>query len=97
MAKLRYLHVGLAAILISVGLKMLLRNFFETPVLFSLAIICAILLGTILTSLRAARPHCKLAENSSGSGAPPATDPLETGPLRHGSYISRKRAPATTA
>jgi tellurite resistance protein TerC len=66
LARLRYLHVGLAAILIFVGLKMLIGNFFDVPVLLSLAIICAILLGTILVSMRAARPERELVESGSG-------------------------------
>jgi tellurite resistance protein TerC len=54
MKKLRYLHVGLAAILIFVGCKMLVGSFLEVPLAVSLAVICAVLLLTILASLRAA-------------------------------------------
>lgn len=50
--KLRHLRKGLAAILIFVGAKMLLANFFKITVSQSLLIIGLILLVTVLISLR---------------------------------------------
>ena len=54
-ARLRYLHTGLAAILIFVGAKMLVGHFVEIPVALSLGVICGILLIAIFASLRAAK------------------------------------------
>lgn len=54
-ARLRYLHTGLAAILIFVGAKMLVRHFVEIPAALSLGVVCGILLIAIFASLRAAK------------------------------------------
>jgi tellurite resistance protein TerC len=51
-ATLRYLHTGLAAILIFVGVKMLVGYFVEFPAALSLGVICAILLIAIFASVR---------------------------------------------
>jgi tellurite resistance protein TerC len=49
-ARLRYLHTGLAAILIFVGAKILAGHFVEIPPLLSLGVICGILLITVAAS-----------------------------------------------
>ena len=49
--KFAYLKVGLSAVLIFVGAKMLLIDVFKMPVAVSLAVIGAILGGSILASL----------------------------------------------
>jgi tellurite resistance protein TerC len=54
-AKLRYLHTGLAAILIFVGTKMLVEHFVEIPAALSLGVVCGILLIAIFASLYAAK------------------------------------------
>jgi tellurite resistance protein TerC len=52
LVKLRYLHYGLAIILAFAAIKMLIANWYEIGPLTSLAVIIAILLVTILLSLR---------------------------------------------
>ena len=54
-ARLRYLHTGLASILIFVGAKMLVGHFVEIPSALSLGVVCGILLIAILAPLRAAK------------------------------------------
>jgi len=54
-ARLRYLHTGLAAILIFVGAKMLIGHFVEIPAALSLGVVCGILLIAVFASLRAAK------------------------------------------
>ncbi|MGH9746174.1 MAG: TerC family protein [Candidatus Acidiferrales bacterium] len=53
--RFRFLHQGLAGILIFVGLKMIGSDWLQIPDLASLAVIAAILTITILASLRPAR------------------------------------------
>lgn len=50
--KFRYLRVGLALVLIFVGMKMLVAGFYKLPTLISLGVICGILGAAILASLR---------------------------------------------
>ncbi len=52
--KLVYLNVGLAAILVIVGIKMVLEDVVHVPIWLSLAVIVAILAVTIVASLRRA-------------------------------------------
>ncbi len=47
----RFLHYGLAVILVFVGVKMVLQDHFEIPVTLTLAIVGTVLLGAIGTSL----------------------------------------------
>lgn len=54
-ARLRYLHKGLAAILIFVGAKMVVGHFIEIPAALSLGVVCGILLIAIFASLRSAK------------------------------------------
>jgi tellurite resistance protein TerC len=56
-AKLRHLHVGLAAILIFVGAKMLVGRFVEIPTILSLGVVCGVLVVTVFASLRTVKPH----------------------------------------
>ena len=55
MPMFRYLNVGLGIILAFVGIKMLLADVYEIPIFASLGVIAAVLLVTVLASLRAAR------------------------------------------
>jgi len=55
MAKFRYLRIGLSLVLMFVGIKMLVVQFYKIPILASLLVICAILSIAILISLRAGR------------------------------------------
>ena len=52
MEKFRYLKVGLALVLAFVGVKMLLAGIYPIPILVSLAVIVALLAGSIAASLR---------------------------------------------
>lgn len=51
MDKFRYLHYGLAAILVFVGSKMLLTDLYKIPVLISLSVIILILLTSVMLSI----------------------------------------------
>lgn len=53
--KFRYLKVGLALILMFVGAKMLLMSVYKLPIVVSLGVIAAILVGSILASMIKAR------------------------------------------
>ena len=53
--KLRYLHYGLAAILVFLGVKMLIGEFVEIPILLSLCIIAVILVVAVTASLEWSR------------------------------------------
>jgi tellurite resistance protein TerC len=46
----RYLHIGLSAILVFVGLKMLISGFYHIPTGVSLGVICAVLVVSCLAS-----------------------------------------------
>ena len=50
-ARLRYLKVGLALVLIFVALKMLVSDFYKVPVQISLAVVLALLAGATMLSL----------------------------------------------
>lgn len=50
-----YLKLGLALVLVWVGVKMLLLDLYKIPTWFSLAVVAAILTVTVVTSLRATR------------------------------------------
>jgi tellurite resistance protein TerC len=51
-ARLRYLHMGLATILIFLGTKMLVAHFVQVPAALSLGIVSCILLVAVFASLR---------------------------------------------
>jgi len=53
--KFRYLKVGLAVVLVFVGVKMLILDLYKIPALISLAVILSILAASIYFSLRASR------------------------------------------
>jgi len=53
--KFRYLKVGLAVVLVFVGVKMLILDLYKIPALISLAVILGILTASIVLSLRASR------------------------------------------
>ena len=67
--KFRYLTVGLSLVLVFVGAKMVLSDFYKLPVLVSLGVIAVILGGAVIASLRAGggRPLPR-----AGSPLPPA-------------------------
>jgi tellurite resistance protein TerC len=55
MGKFVYLKLGLSAVLVFVGIKMLLTEIYKIPSLVSLAVIAAILTASVLASLRKTR------------------------------------------
>lgn len=65
-----YLKVGLAAILVFVGIKMLLLEVFKVPIIVSLGIIAACITTAVVASLRA----------TSGRDQSTAEDPARPGP-----------------
>jgi tellurite resistance protein TerC len=56
-----YLKIGLAAILVAVGVKMLLLDVYKVPIWLSLAVIGAILATSVAASLRATRSSAAAA------------------------------------
>lgn len=63
MQKFHYLHYGLSAILVFVGTKMLIADIYKMPVLVSLGVIAAILVISVILSLRY-KPEPGAAEDS---------------------------------
>jgi len=59
MARLRYLNVGLAAILVFIGLKMIVHRWVAVPTLLSLAVIALILTGAIVLSVLANKKEAR--------------------------------------
>ena len=59
----RYLHYGLAGILIFVGFKMILSDIFEIPVLISLLVILIILIISIAVSMLKSKNPSEIADN----------------------------------
>jgi tellurite resistance protein TerC len=81
-ARLRYLHVGLAALLVLVGAKMLVGHFVEIPTVLSLGVVCAILLVAVFASVHATKRDSGFVTESPKSGHPcfPKECPLPTKP-----------------
>ena len=69
--RFRYLNLGLAAVLVFVGAKMVLADVVEIPIQLSLAFIVLALAASVAASF--ARPHEARGEGS-GRGAPPPTE-----------------------
>lgn len=65
--KFRYLHMGLALVLIFIGTTMLGEHFYKVPTLASLVVICAILSLTIGISAFSGSPAGSHMEGKSGS------------------------------
>lgn len=65
MGRFRYLNVGLAAVLIFVGLKMTLADVYEIPVFISLAVIVVVLAAAIAASLLRPLPEARLSGSDS--------------------------------
>jgi tellurite resistance protein TerC len=72
MGLFRYLKVGLCFVLMFVGVKMLIADFFKIPITVSLAVVASILVGSVLLSLLV-RPSEELA--TAAPGHDPAKDP----------------------
>lgn len=64
----RYLHYGLSAILVFVGVKMLLSEVFRIPVKVALGVVAVVLLVSILASVW--RPARRVAVTPAGSESP---------------------------
>jgi hypothetical protein len=80
--RLRYLHTGLAAILIFVGAKMLVGHFAEIPAVLSLGVVCGILLIAVFASLQTAKPDTAFVTRPPKDGHPcfPKECPLPSKP-----------------
>jgi tellurite resistance protein TerC len=61
LGRFRYLNVGLAAVLVFVGLKMSLVDLYEVPAFASLAIIAALLAAAVGVSLLRPAPVIEVA------------------------------------
>ena len=57
--KFRYLKLGLSLVLMFIGAKMLVDHFYAMPIIGSLGIVAAILIASVLASLRWPRPEEK--------------------------------------
>lgn len=56
MDKFAYLKLGLSLVLIFIGAKMLLEHFIHIPIGASLGVVAAVLLASVVASLRWPRP-----------------------------------------
>jgi tellurite resistance protein TerC len=50
-SKFQYLHIGLALVLMFVGLKMLVAQYYKIPIVVSLGVVAALIAGSIVASL----------------------------------------------
>jgi len=64
LGRFRFLKVGLAAVLVFVGIKMLISGVVTIPILFSLGVIVMILVGSVLASMRVARTDTILSQEN---------------------------------
>ena len=55
--KFRYLKVGLSLVLMFIGGKMLVDHFYPMPIIGSLGVVAAILITSVIASLRWPRPE----------------------------------------
>jgi tellurite resistance protein TerC len=69
----RFLHYGLASVLVFVGAKMLLADYVPIPTWLSLAVIASLLVTAVLASLIAARRETASAPKSATACGDPAT------------------------
>ena len=81
-ARLRYLHTGLAAILIFVGAKMLVGHFAKIPTVLSLGVVCGIVLVAVFASLHTAKCDSGFVTRFPKNGHPcfPKECPLSSKP-----------------
>jgi tellurite resistance protein TerC len=68
-----YLHYGLSAILVFVGVKMLLVNIYKIPVALALAVIASILLISVIASI--IRPREEVVVSTSTDPEREKTEP----------------------
>jgi tellurite resistance protein TerC len=57
MDKFHYLKIGLAIVLMFIGVKMLIEHFFPIPILASLGVVAVILVAAVFSSLRWPKAH----------------------------------------
>ena len=84
--KFRFLQLGLSMVLVFVGGKMLIADFFKVPVGISLGIVAGILITSITASLlfpKEAQAHPPLPVEPSIGGSGPETAPIEPDPDIH--------------
>jgi len=65
-----YLHYGLSIVLVFIGLKMLLSNFYKFPIELTLAIVAGILSISILASIMTTKPNTQAPQTNPGSITP---------------------------
>jgi tellurite resistance protein TerC len=80
MGRFRYLPIGLALVLAFIGSKMLLSGVLHVPVLVSLAVVAALLGGSVLLSLLVTSKHREGGSQGQGPGADPAVGGDALGP-----------------
>jgi len=59
-----YLHYGLSAILVFVGVKMLISDFYRIPIGISLGVVVTLLVGSIVASLLSAKKNAPAVEKN---------------------------------
>ena len=95
--RFRYLRPALAAILVFVGLKMAASDAYDIPVLFSLAVIVAILSAATAASVRAERHEARRTAPNTRQPPSPQSFPEPPGGERQCSIASRPSSSASTA
>jgi tellurite resistance protein TerC len=80
MDRFMYLRAGLALVLVYVGIKMLISEFYEIPTLVSLGVIAVVLTVAVVASLRATTPEQRreLSERKNHSADEPEETKEET-------------------
>ena len=73
--RFHYLRLGLALVLCFVGVKMLITELYEIPIVASLAVVASLLAGSVVASLLRPRPEPlpRRLEAAAGESAPPKT------------------------
>jgi tellurite resistance protein TerC len=82
MGLFRYLHFGLSAILVFIGIKMLLHDVYHIPPLLSLLVIVSLLAVSIAASLYAARRELAAAVENADEPVHLPTSPPDSAPIQ---------------
>lgn len=89
MGRFRFLNLGLAVVLVFVGVKMLLDDVYEIPVYLSLLVVVATLIVTVVASLLRPEPAPTVAAH--GFDQPPGSPPPATPPAATRAATGRDR------
>jgi tellurite resistance protein TerC len=72
--KFHYLKIGLAVVLLFVGVKMVIADWYKIPIGFSLAVIGGVLVMSVIASMIWPKPVESAALESTGDESSPSSD-----------------------